>query len=68
MRPKGIQKHRRKRHLSFDPNHEFIAEAVEEYLKSGGKISQLKSEPEKTNQAAWFSVEDNTEADEFLNE
>ncbi|MBU2510368.1 hypothetical protein KJ966_03485 [bacterium] len=61
-------KHRRKRHLSFDPNHEFIAEAVDEYLKKGGKIEQLKSEPEKTNQATWFAIEDNSEADEFLNE
>ena len=34
---------RKRRHLSFNPNSEFIAQAVEEYLKDGGKITQLES-------------------------
>lgn len=69
MKPNRINsKHRRKRHLSFNPNHEFIAEAVEEYLKNGGKIEKLKNQPDKAEQSAWLAVEDNSEADEFLNE
>lgn len=69
MKPKLTKStQRRRRHLSFDPNSQFIAEAVEEYLKGGGKITRLEAQPENSKQDSWISIEDNKEADEFLNE
>ncbi len=58
---------RRRRHLSFDPNREFVADAVEEYLKGGGKITQLEAQTEN-NQDSWLKMDDTKEADEFLKE
>jgi hypothetical protein len=69
MKPKlskSIQ--RRRRHLSFNPSSQFIAEAVEEYLKGGGKITQLEAQTENSKQDSWLNVDDTQEADEFLNE
>ncbi len=69
MKPKKSPGRRRKRrHLSFDPNSEFIAQAVEEYLKGGGKITQLGSSKPAKNQENWIAIDDNLEADEFLKE
>ena len=69
MKPKLTKPiRRRRRHLSFDPNSQFIAEAVEEYLKGGGKITQLKAQSENGNQDNWPNMDDTKEADEFLNE
>ena len=61
-------KFRRKRHVAFNPNREYVAEAVEQYLQNGGKIEQLKDQPDRRTEATWISVEDNSEADEFLTE
>ena len=69
MKPDSMpNKYRRRRHLSFDPNHKFIAEAVEEYLKSGGEIKLLKPKQEDGKQPTWFVADDNLEVDEFLKE
>ena len=69
MKPKKPPGRRRKRrHLSFDPNSEFIAQAVEEYLKGGGKITQLGSSKPVKNAENWIAIDDNLEADEFLKE
>ena len=69
MKPKLTKPiRRRRRHLSFDPNSQFIAEAVEEYLKGGGKITQLEAQSENGNQDNWPNMDDTKEADEFLNE
>ncbi len=61
------RKHRRTRNVSFNPNHEFVAEAVEEFLNSGGKIKMLAAE-EVDLRESWIKIEDNHEADEFLQE
>ncbi len=61
------RRRRKYRHLSFNPNSEFVAEAIEEFLRSGGEITQLESRPEK-KQENWIGINDNKEADEFLNE
>jgi hypothetical protein len=59
---------RRKRHLSFNPNSQYIADAVEEYLKEGGKITQLEAQTENGSQDSWLKLDDTKEADEFLKE
>ncbi len=59
---------RRRRHLSFDPNSQFIAEAVKEYLKGGGKITQLEAQSESGSKDDWLNVDDTKEADDFLKE
>lgn len=69
MEPKSIRTtQRRRRHLSFDPNSQYIAEAVEQFLKGGGKITRLEAQPDANKQDGWIRVEDNREADEFLKE
>ena len=69
MKPQSMpSKYRRRRHLSFDPNHEFIADAVEQYLKTGGEIKVLEPKQEADKQAFWLVADDNLEADEFLND
>jgi hypothetical protein len=61
------RRRRKGRHLSFDPNSEFIAQAVDDFLKGGGEITQLESRKIK-NPESWIAIDDNLEADEFLNE
>ena len=59
-------KRRRKyRHLSFNPNREFVAQAMKEYLKEGGKITQLESRTEQEREN-WVGIDENQDADEFL--
>ena len=59
---------RRRRHLSFDPNSQYIADAVEEFLKDGGEITQLEAKKENGKQDSLLTIEDNKEADDFLKE
>jgi hypothetical protein len=40
-----MKKTKRKRAINFNPDREFIADAVDNFLKSGGKIERL--EPDK---------------------
>jgi hypothetical protein len=69
MKPRLSKPIRRRRRLfSFDPNSQFIANAVEEYLKSEGKITQLEAQSENGSQDNWLSVDDTKEADDFLKE
>lgn len=62
------RKFRRKRHLSFDPNREYIENAVEDYLKNGGKIKVLEAQKDSQSAVDWIASDDNLEADEFLSE
>lgn len=62
------RKFRRKRHLSFNPNREYIENAVEAYLKNGGEIKVLEAQRDSQRAADWISMDDNLEADEFLSE
>lgn len=59
---------RRKRHLSFNPSHQDIADAVDEYLKQGGKITQLEAQQDRSKDDTWLTAEDTKDADEFLKE
>jgi hypothetical protein len=64
------QKKRRGRSVSFNPNREFISDAVEQFLRQGGEITRLQANKidirEKLEEPAWIDLEDNAEADEFL--
>jgi len=55
----------RKGSISFNPNRQFIAEAVQEYLEKGGKINQLKPD-ENTLKNSWMISDLSSEVDEFL--
>ena len=70
MKPKLTKQpaQRRRRHLSFNPDSQFIADAVQEFLKNGGKIKQLENQPDATDPDSWPNFDDNKEADEFLKE
>lgn len=60
---------RRSRHLAFNPNHEFIAEAVEEYLSNGGQIKQIEAQKEERPSEKIDEIppfEDIQDVDEFL--
>jgi energy-coupling factor transporter ATP-binding protein EcfA2 len=66
MKTRFISKRRsRKGSVSFNPNRQFIAEAVQEYLKQGGKINQLKPD-ENTLKNSWMIKDVNSDVDEFL--
>jgi hypothetical protein len=66
------QKQRRDRSISFNPNREFISDAVEQFLSRGGKITRLQANKidirEKLEETTWIDLEDNAEADEFLHD
>lgn len=59
------QRKARKGAKSFDPNSEYIQDAVEQYLRSGGKINRL--EPDETSlDSAWVTSDVSSDVDEFL--
>ncbi|MBU3914632.1 hypothetical protein KKA14_03780 [bacterium] len=64
---KNSPRNRRTKFIHFNPNHDFVSDAVEEYLKSGGQIKQILSE-ERNIEDSFFNIPDNIEADEFLQE
>lgn len=55
---------RRKRTTSFNPSREFISESVEEYLKSGGKITKII--PDEDSFKNFVSMRDNDAINDFL--
>lgn len=56
---------RRRRNVSFDPSHQFIADSVQEYLKKGGKITRI--ERVNGNYENFVGMPDNqSSADDFL--
>jgi hypothetical protein len=56
---------RRRKNVDFNPNHEFVANAVEEFLKDGGKIEKIEMSDDKFSK---FSETDDglKEVNEFL--
>jgi len=60
-----IKKRKRKR-SNFQPDSDFINDAVEEYLKAGGKITRVEIDEEAYRD--FISRSDARAADEFLNE
>lgn len=55
----------RKGAKSFDPNSEYIQDAVEQFLKSGGKINYLQPD-ESTLKNSWVTSDGVSDVDEFL--
>ncbi len=62
-----IRRNKRKsRAKSFNPNHEYVANAVNDFLKKGGKITQLKAKEGNFSGFVDSSVS-TAGADEYLN-
>jgi len=60
----------RKNSRRFDPGHAEVQQAVDSYLKDGGKISQIKKKdvsnsPVKDAQLVGFSADDYLRGDSF---
>ncbi len=64
---KNIPRNRRTKFVPFDPNHDFVSDAVEEYLRNGGQIKQILAEENEVEDPL-LNIPDNIEADEFLQE
>lgn len=60
-----IARRHRKGSVSFNPDRTFVASAVEDFLKNGGKIEQLKPS-EKSFKHSMSRSEGSIDADEFL--
>ncbi|MBU2645369.1 hypothetical protein KKI24_11745 [bacterium] len=56
----------RKGTISFDPNRQYIEEAIAAYLKNGGKINHIKAD-EKSFENSWMINDVSSDVDEFLN-
>ena len=69
MNKKSIRITRRHRRgsISFNPDRQFISNAVDEFLKQGGKIEQLKPD-ERSFKETMARHEGSLDADEFLME
>lgn len=64
-------KNRQKRSVSFNPNHDYISDAVAKFIKKGGKIKRLEAEKAKLKDElndSWIDIDDNSDADDFLND
>lgn len=60
-----IKRRNRKGSVSFNPDSQFIANAVDEFLKNGGKIAQLKPD-EDSFKHTMDRHDGSLDADEFL--
>ncbi|MBU3914631.1 hypothetical protein KKA14_03775 [bacterium] len=61
-----ITKRRQRRgSVSFNPDHQYVLKAVDEFLKSGGQIVQIHAD-EKTFQQSIMINDGSLDADEFL--
>lgn len=54
----------RKKRVPFDPNHQYVANAIEEFLKGGGKITKIEVSDKMCS--VFVKISDST-ADDFLN-
>ena len=67
MQKKFVNKRRsRKGSVSFNPSSQFIDEAVQEYLKGGGKIDHIEVD-EKAFEKSWMINDVGSDVDDFLN-
>ena len=55
----------RKGAKSFNPNSQFIQDAIQEYLKNGGKINQLQPD-DSSLKKTWMATDISSDVDEFL--
>jgi len=60
-----IKRRQRKGSISFNPDKQYVAVAVEEFLKKGGRISHIEV-AERDTQDIIASGEGSLDADEFL--
>jgi hypothetical protein len=60
-----IRRRNRKGSISFNPDRQFIAGAVEDFLRNGGKIEQLKPD-ESSFKHSMNRHDGSLDADEFL--
>lgn len=60
-----IARRHRRGAVSFNPDRQFVANAVDEFLKKGGKIETLQPD-ERSYKDAMNRREGSTDADEFL--
>ncbi len=60
-----IARRHRRGSVSFNPDRQFVSNAVEEFLKQGGKIEQLKPD-ERSFRQTMSRHEGSLDADEFL--
>ncbi len=67
MNRKSIKIKRRKRRgsISFNPDHQFVANAVENFLNGGGKIEHIEANAKSFEQSIMLN-DGNRDADEFL--
>ena len=63
----GARKSKRRKKTDFDPNHDFVDEAVKEFLENGGEIKKVEA-LEKNYQGFLAGKEPVSPADEFLME
>ncbi|MCP4757219.1 MAG: hypothetical protein GY866_40670 [Proteobacteria bacterium] len=42
MRKTSLLRKRRKKSISFNPNHEFVNEAIKDYIRNGGRITKIE--------------------------
>jgi hypothetical protein len=60
-----IKRRARRGSVSFEPDRQFITTAVEDFLKNGGKIEQLKPD-ESSFKQSMNRHDGSLDADEFL--
>lgn len=66
MKKQFVSKRRsRKGSVSFNPNRQFIEEAVQAYLKNGGTINQIAVD-DTALEKSWMVSDIGSEVDEFL--
>lgn len=63
---KSAVKRRRKKSPSFDPNREYVQNAVEEFLKNGGKIKKLVLDDKSYENFMGLRSDGLQEVEEFL--
>ncbi len=60
-----IKRRHRRGSVSFNPDHQFVANAIDDFLKSGGEIEYLKPD-ERTFKQSMTINDGSLDADEFL--
>lgn len=60
-----IKRRNRKGSVSFEPDRQYIQSAVDDFLKNGGKIEQLKPD-ESSFKTSMTRHDGSLDADEFL--
>lgn len=65
MKKKFVNKRRSRGAVSFNPNRQYIEDAIQQYLKEGGEINHIEVD-EKAFESSWMLNDVSSEVDEFL--